>query len=210
MDVDAVEAATIRRSQACKRSRRSVSISLSRFFKSRELTRRVMYSFAVVSSADTFCHFFRSKRRVGKGAWRRAHASQERMNRLNVATLIASRRKPPHDDRVNARHFRRSLSVRSAVTAVVIFWSTASLVQSKSGHECRRPAGRNAGAVFVSQDGLHGLQPHGSRCAAPLVAAYDQAAVVIGPLRTTALGRKPEVICSFQALPLSTLSWRRH
>jgi hypothetical protein len=33
---------------------------------------------------------------------------------------------------------------------------------------------------------------------------------VIGPLRTTALGRTPEIICSFQALPLSTLSWRRH
>src|SRR5215475_5442120 len=49
MDVGAVEAPTIRRSQACKRSRRSVSISLSRFFKSTELTRRVIWSFAVDS-----------------------------------------------------------------------------------------------------------------------------------------------------------------
>jgi hypothetical protein len=61
---------------------------------------------------------------------------------------------------------------------------------------------------FLSKAG--GLWPGRSRCAAGLVAAHEQAAVVIGPLRTTALGRKPEVICSFQALPLSTLSWRRH
>jgi hypothetical protein len=58
-----------------------------------------------------------------------------------------------------------------------------SLVQSQRRHECRRLAGRNAGAVFVSQNGLHGLRPDRSRCAAGLVAAYEQAAVVIRPLR---------------------------
>src|SRR5215469_2930521 len=47
MDVGAVEAPTIRRSQTCKRSRPSVSISLSLFFKSTELMRQVMSSFAV-------------------------------------------------------------------------------------------------------------------------------------------------------------------
>src|SRR5438132_13179593 len=39
MDVGAVKAPTIRRSQTCKRSRQSVSTSPSRFFKSTELTR---------------------------------------------------------------------------------------------------------------------------------------------------------------------------
>jgi hypothetical protein len=55
------------------------------------------------------------------------------------------------------------------------------LVQSQRGHECRRAAGRNAGALFMSEDGLHGLRPDRSRCAAGLVASYEQAAVVIGP-----------------------------
>ena len=41
MDVGAVEAPTIRRSQTCKRLRQSVSTSQSRFFKSTELTRQV-------------------------------------------------------------------------------------------------------------------------------------------------------------------------
>jgi len=53
-----------------------------------------------------------------------------------------------------------------------------SMVQSQRGHECRRPAGGNAGAVFMSQDGLHGLRADRSRCTAGLVAAYGQAAVV--------------------------------
>src|SRR5262249_46485939 len=52
------------------------------------------------------------------------------------------------------------------------------LVQSQRGHECRRDAGRNAAALFMSQDGLHGLRPSRSRCAAGLVAAHEQAAVV--------------------------------
>src|SRR5262249_30395729 len=68
-------------------------------------------------------------------------------------------------------------------------------------HALRVPTRSNAGAVFMSQDGLHLVRPDRSRCAAGLVAAYEQAAAVVsGPLRTTALGRKPEVICSFQAL----------
>jgi len=48
---------------------------------------------------------------------------------LNVATLIASRTEEMYTSRprVDARRFRRSLSVKSAATAVVIFWSIASL-----------------------------------------------------------------------------------
>jgi hypothetical protein len=57
------------------------------------------------------------------------------------------------------------------------------MVQSQRGRECRRRAGRNAGAVFMSEDGLHGLRPGRSRCAAGLVAGYEPAAVVIRPLR---------------------------
>jgi hypothetical protein len=37
----------------------------------------------------------------------------------------------------------------------------------------------------MSEDGLHRLRPDRSRRAAGLVAAYEQAAVVIGRLRTT-------------------------
>jgi hypothetical protein len=59
------------------------------------------------------------------------------------------------------------------------------LVQSRRGHECRRLAGRNAGALFMSEDGLHRLRPDWSRRAAGLVAAYEQAAVVIGRLHRT-------------------------
>ena len=60
MDVGAVKAPTIQRSQTCKRSRQSVSTSQSRFFKSTELTRQVMESFAAGSSAATFCHSSKS------------------------------------------------------------------------------------------------------------------------------------------------------
>jgi hypothetical protein len=59
------------------------------------------------------------------------------------------------------------------------------MVQSQRGHERRRAAGRNAGALFMSQDGLHGLRADRSRCAAKLVAGYEPAAVVIGRLRRT-------------------------
>jgi hypothetical protein len=52
-------------------------------------------------------------------------------------------------------------------------------VQSQRDHERRLAAGRNAGAVFMSEDGLHGLRPGRSRCAAGLVAAYKPAAVVM-------------------------------
>ena len=55
-------------------------------------------------------------------------------------------------------------------------------MQSRRGHERRPAAGRNAGAVFTSEDGLHGLRPDRSRCAAGLVAAYESAAGVIGAI----------------------------
>jgi hypothetical protein len=74
-----------------------------------------------------------------------------------------------------------------------------SLVQSQRGHEWRRAAGRNAGALFMSEDGLHGLRPDRSRCAAGLVTAYEQAAVIIGAFTqdfTCPFGGKPEDICS--------------
>ncbi len=57
------------------------------------------------------------------------------------------------------------------------------MVPSQRGHECRWAAGRDAGALFMSKDGLHGLRADRSRCAAGLVAAHEPAAVVIGPLR---------------------------
>jgi Group II intron, maturase-specific domain len=47
MDMGAVKALTIRRSQSCKRSRQSVSILQSRFFRSTASTRRASWSSAV-------------------------------------------------------------------------------------------------------------------------------------------------------------------
>jgi|SRR5262249_51716679 len=55
------------------------------------------------------------------------------------------------------------------------------MVPPQRGHECRRPAGRNAAALFMSQDGLHGLRLGWSRRAAGLVAAYEPTAVVMAP-----------------------------
>ena len=124
-------------------------------------------------------------------------------NGLKCRTLIAS----ASTRDMSAGHCRSNLRSRLSQSSGLL---RVSLVQSQRGHECRCAARRNAGALFMSEDGLRGLRPDRSRCAARLVAAYGQAAVVIGPLRRTVLGRKPEVICSFQALPLSTLSWRRH
>src|SRR5436190_22164713 len=48
------------------------------------------------------------------------------------------------------------------------------MVQSQRTHQCRLAAGRNAGALSMSADGLHGLRADRSRCAAGLVAAYEQ------------------------------------
>jgi len=59
------------------------------------------------------------------------------------------------------------------------------MVPPQRGHECRRAAGRNAGAVFMSEDGMHGVRPGRRRRAAGLVAGYEQAAVLIRSLRRT-------------------------
>jgi hypothetical protein len=83
---------------------------------------------------------------------------------------------------ISADHARSNPSSRLSESFGLL---RVSLVQSQRGHECRRPAGRNAGALFMSQDGLHGLRPDRSRGAAGLVAAHEQAAVVIRPLRRT-------------------------
>src|SRR4026209_1054738 len=72
MDVGAVKAPTIRRSHTCKRSRQSVSISPSLFFKSTELTRQSNRSpsaqapvrFAILSEATAVPHRHRSLRFV--------------------------------------------------------------------------------------------------------------------------------------------------
>jgi hypothetical protein len=75
-----------------------------------------------------------------------------------------------------------------------------SLVQSQRGHEWRRAAGRNAGALSMSEDGLHGLRPDRSQCAAGLVAAYEQAAGIVGAFTqdfTCPFEGKPKDSCSF-------------
>jgi hypothetical protein len=46
------------------------------------------------------------------------------------------------------------------------------LVPSQRGHECRPAPGRNAGAIFMSEDGVHALRLGAGRCAARLVTAY--------------------------------------
>jgi serine/threonine protein kinase len=60
IDVSAVRAPVIRRSQMCKRSRQSASISRSQFFRFTASMQMAMWLFAVSSSDDMFWHSFRS------------------------------------------------------------------------------------------------------------------------------------------------------
>src|SRR5262245_27185983 len=129
-------------------------------------------------------------RRSASVGWAKARSAapthrRNKANGLNVATPITLR-KPTHHDAASTRNVsaghtwsnpRSRLSQSSGLLRVA-------LVQSQRGHECRRPAGRNVGALFMSEDGLHRLRPGRSRCAAGLVAAYEQAAVV-NPSRHT-------------------------
>src|SRR5262245_29943477 len=85
---------------------------------------------------------------------------------------------------ISAGHARSNSRSRLSQSSGLL---RVAMVQSQRAHEGRLVAGRNAGAVFVSQDGLHGLRPGRSRCAAGLVASYEEAAVVIRPLRRTSL-----------------------
>jgi hypothetical protein len=103
------------------------------------------------------------------------------VNGLNVAAPIASPRNRAHYDSATTRDV-------SAGDARSNPWPRLSqssrllrvrMVQSQRRHERRLDAGRNAGAVFMSKDGLHGLRADRSRCTAELVAAYEQAAVVM-------------------------------
>jgi len=60
------------------------------------------------------------------------------------------------------------------VTGTAIFPS--GMVPPQCGHECRLATGRNAGALFMPKNGVHGLRAHRRRGAAGLVAAYEPAA----------------------------------
>jgi hypothetical protein len=126
-------------------------------------------------------HFENFPASVGWAKARSAMPTRRRKKRgLNVVTPMTFWEKPTHYDPaptrdISAGHARSNPRSRLSQSSGLL---RVSLVQSQRGHECRRATGRNAGAVSMSQDGLHGLRPGRSRCAAGLVAAYEQAAVV--------------------------------